>query len=265
MTGTDLATSVGAEIAAIEETMRTDLRGYFKDENLQARHRELIDAQQSGVAPSRVDAKSRELREIEREMANRTGPYWRGAKDENGETALQRKYRDLIEQQTGERPDPAGGEGWRMSPAEARQSLDPDLVAEWGESFDANLRRAQDVGARVIGNLGDREAQNLFISAFDGLSAKTQAAIIRELARPEPGYVLEADSEVMEAFRQTPGGAQTIAIWGRSAPRRVGIAMDRFNRVLTSLSGAGTKEFDWWWSHSTPRERQLMLWALATQ
>jgi hypothetical protein len=256
--------AISAEIAQLEGEIGDPRSAYWSRVQgpvRQARYRSLLEAKEGGTAPPAIDARSTELLEIEAKMAS--SEYWRGPKVD-GETALSRRYRALLEGETDARSDPAAGEGWRASTAVAKQFMDPALVQEWGQDFDANLRKVQNVAARIVGRLGDREAQVQFTGVFDGLAAPVQSAIFRELARHDPGYVRPADDADLVVFELAcaGGGAAVIESWGSQARRRAGAALDRFQRVEKSLTGAALNQFAHFWKTSTPRERQLVLYSL---
>jgi hypothetical protein len=212
ISSTDVAISTG--VAQLEGEIGDPRSAYWSrvlGPVRQARYRSLLEAKEGGTAPPVTDARSAELLAIEAKMAS--SEYWRGPKVD-GETALSRRYRALLEGETGARSDPAAGEGWRASPAVAKQFMDPALVQEWGEDFGVNLKRVQDFGARVLGGLGDKEAQTDFLVAFDGLSTKTQASILREVALPEPGYIASPSEADWTLFRCVDGAEQIIESWG---------------------------------------------------
>lgn len=245
------ADPVAAEIAQIQPLVGTP--AYWKDEGLRNRYRDLLVAREGGTAAPAKDAHADEMRAIQAKM--RDGSYWRTP-------ALQARYRELIDLQLGNHPDPAGADAWRASPAEAKASLDPTLIAEWGESYPAALRRVQDAGAAILGALEGKPAQTQFLTAFAGLPDKVQSAIFRQLALPEPGFVRALTDRDRAMFNLIEGAGQIRMMWGRNADRRTGIVLDRVERIERSLSAADLQTFDYWWKHQSPRERQAMAWAL---
>jgi len=251
------STEVATEIVALEGEIADHSSSYWRGPQAvskQSRYRDLLLARQNGTAAPRPDAKSQELLAIEALMAQPGSKYWRGPLAE----AMQQRYRLLV---GGEAPSTA--DSWRTTPAVARQSLDPAVVAAWGEGdhFEASLRRAQDVAANVVGSL-DRDAATQLENVFNGLPDSLQTEIFREIGRPQPGVTKIAADADMETFRQTPGSAETIQLWGREAHRRVGIALDRLARIENSVTPEDRVRLKHFWNTSPARERQLMLWAL---
>jgi hypothetical protein len=192
-------------------------------------------------------------------MADPSSEYWTGPEVDGGGTVLSRRYRELLAVESGELANPAA-DGWRASPAAARQSLDPALVNEWGDQFDQRLRRAQDVAALAAGGPEGMDFQ----TTFAGLSKTTQGTFFREIALPAPGYVTPATEGDMATFLLTDGGEQTIKTWGADAPRKVGQALDKFVRIEKSLPEANRDELAYVWRNITPRERQLVMFALGS-
>src|SRR5271156_5742128 len=112
------------EIAVIEDRMRSDRAGYIRDEGMQSRYRDLLDARESGGAPAPAQSRGR-IAEIEAIMKNDRRAYFKNE-------ALQAEYRALLEaanpggDRAEERPAVARLIAPAAGPAEARQMLELD-------------------------------------------------------------------------------------------------------------------------------------------
>jgi hypothetical protein len=258
--GTELVPTevdLAREIAEIETEIVDRNSGYWRSEERQSRFRELLDARATGKAPPKANPLVVERLEIEKLIGDRNSAYWQGPTAER----MQARYRAILAAEADETP---AGESWRTSPAQARLHLDPTLIEEWEDRFASNLRRAQDLAVRVVGGLSDPESQGAFKAAFDFLPRSIYTQVIRELARPEPGAVALATDQDMNLFRCVEGAAETLALWGRDAPRKVAIALDKFIRIENSVTPAEKLALKSWWDRRTPRERQLMMFALGS-
>jgi len=72
-----------------------------------------------------------------------------------------------------------------------------------------------------------------------------------------------ADAAEMQVFENNVVGAKEIlAGWGASAPRRVGIVLDKLGRLSDRLTAAERAGFFGWLKCQRPRERQLFAWSL---
>jgi hypothetical protein len=249
--------ALATEIAQIEHEIIDRNSGYWRSEERQSRYRQLLDARESGKAAPKADPRLAERLEIEKLIGDRNSAYWRGP----GAERMQDRYRSLLAAEANETP---AGEGWRTSPAQARPHLDPALVAEWEDRFAGNLRRAQDMAVKVVGGLSEPESQEAFKAVFDFLPRSIQTHVIRELARPEPGAVALATDQDMNLFRCVEGAGETLAVWGRDAPRKVAIALDKFIRIENSVTPVEKLALKSWWDRRTPRERQLVMFGLGS-
>ena len=86
--------SIDDEIKGIEEGMRVNLDGYWRDPALQRRYAELLRARDVvGPPPLPVPAEVQELAALERDMADRSrnSSYWYGPSSD----AKQARYREL--------------------------------------------------------------------------------------------------------------------------------------------------------------------------
>lgn len=281
----------GTELAEIERAIGTP--AYWRDDTMQARYRDLIDAREAGATPPAAPSPAmRRLAEITALMGDHRSAYWRGPDAD----ALQAEYRGLVEADAARQPSatpapappapPAKGpthreliaqhdaekaaaaDAWRATEAQARERMPSALVAEWDQAgdFTASLRRAQDAVARIVADIaaGDPEAAADFTVSFGGLPDSVRAAVLREAAAPAPGYVKAADDAELTTFRTLDGGPEIIAAWGSRARRCVAICLDRFHRAVTGMPEADRPKFTHWWRAMTPGERMAVFWALGS-
>jgi hypothetical protein len=83
------------EIEAIEEAMRLDRTRYNRDERMQARYRELLEAQQRGETTAPQSSRSPiedEIARLEALMGNKQSEYWKGPKADAMQTRLRELY-----------------------------------------------------------------------------------------------------------------------------------------------------------------------------
>lgn len=269
MTGNEIVPSeVEAEIAALAPEVANHRSGYWKGpgaEAKQARLRDLFRARDAGgQAPAKIDALTAERQAIERLMTDRSSAYFTGPKID-GETALAKRYLELLAGTGSGEHAQAGVDSWRGSLGSARAQLDPGLVASFGEQFPAALTRMQDTARNVVGAL-DRAAAALFEGSFSGLGTNIQSAILAEAGAPEPGFVTAANDADMALFRDAiPGADNIIAAWGRDARRRVGMVLDAAQRIDVRLSKAEKEQWKFFWDACPPREKMLMAWAIGSK
>jgi hypothetical protein len=255
---------IASELATIKFEMRDPDSDYHRSPARRARYIELLDARESGKAPPAANSLQAEKFQILKLMADSGSTYWIGPEAEGGGTVMQKRYREILAIESGEHGPTPAGDGWRKPAADARKALDPVLVADWdhGGQFETRLRRAQDVAGMIVSSLDGRAAQMDFVSAFEGLSKPTQSAVLREIAMPESAHTVPATEADIALFQRIDGADQTMALWGKDAQRRVGIALDKIMRIEKSLTANQRDELAYWFWHQTPRERQLLAWAL---
>jgi hypothetical protein len=247
---------ISGELAVIETRMRSDRAGYVRDEAQQARYRDLLDARSAGGAtvPAQRGGNAASRRaEIEAIMKSDRASYFKNE-------ALQREYYDLIAADLPAEPT----EETRPAPA-AKQAAQPEAQqapAAQGLEPAEQERASQRVGA-VLSNIDPAVARDLEAS-FAGLTPAAQGVIARELARPESGFIKPADPGEIAAFKRLPGGRELAAHWGSSAPRKVAVALEAYNRIRGALSEADRPQFLRAFHGATAREFQLFLWQLGS-
>lgn len=249
--------TTGTEIATIEQTMRERPAEYFRDEGMQGRYRVLVEARGAGGAVKPAEARGR-IAEIEAVMRADPARYWKSEE-------LQSEYRALLLQT---HPEPAEAEP--AKPADASSAKrDAALAAAGGPEAvlgvklgPAELAQAGGKIEVVLSNLTPAVARELE-GRFRGLSDTCRAAITAELARPESGFCKPATPEEIADMRRLPGMKELLAHWGTSAaPRKLGIAMEAYDRLRGSLSAADRPEFLAFFRGATAREKQLFMWTL---
>jgi hypothetical protein len=276
------APPVAQEIAAIEATLRRDPRAYWRDAALQARHRDLIDAQRGATpAPAPVAANEKRLAALHALMRDRASPYWRGPDAER----LQAEYRALVGDEA--LPERQSGALANRNIAELRRTLPEELVADWDRAggFAENLGRAKtalEAIVRGVGNAGAGGADGAvtdgaegsagrgdgpvggdLVAAFDGLPGAVQAALYRELAISAPNFARPATSAELAALAAKDWGRPLVAAWGSAAARRFGAVIERFRRVEDGLTeAAALAAFRRFWFTTSAREKIAVLWVL---
>ncbi len=251
MSGTD--TAVSAELAAIERQIGTP--AYWRDEALQQRHRDLIDARESGAAPpAPASDTAREIAEINNLMRTDRRRYDR-------DLAMQQRYRDLIDAGDGSAPAPGD---WRASPAQFREQQ-PELAARFDaepEGVAGRLSRLQDVLQRVVVDIGDAAAADAFLATFQALPGAVKIAVQMQASAPSPGTVRPATVEQMTSFKTLAGGKEMIEGWGRRAHRSVATVFHRWGQIITALSASDAATFRAWFDAQPPRVQAALLWRL---
>jgi hypothetical protein len=258
MSGTAETPPEVSEIATIEKQMGDRGSDYWKSESAQERCRSLVAARDSGAAPPPPPpAAAQELAKIEKMMRTDRRAY-------DADPAMQQRMRDLL---SGDAPTATDADAWRATPEQARQKMAPAVVQELEAApggFNVALRRAQDFSAVVLQNIGDAETAQNAAAGFQQLPAGVKAAIFREVAALAPGYVKPATDGDMAGFRLTDGGPETLESWGRHARRNTAQALEQFNRIVNGTPASDRPAFWHWWNHQTPRERQIITWALGS-
>ncbi len=242
------AAAVAQEIGAIEHVMRTDRRAYDRDEDMQARLRQLYEAREAAggsALPANGDTGTKP-----------TQPAGRASDP----------HRALIEanDQANAAAAAAADASWRATPAQFAER-NPQLAALWQQDgvLDAKLRRAQDSLMLVLVGIGDTAAIGAAQSAFDGLPPGARAAVLAELGSAAPGYVRPLDQKELAAFEQIPNGGAMLRGWGKDATRRATVAIERFNRIVAG-AGADRAALERYWEHAPAAEKTAVIWALGS-
>jgi hypothetical protein len=250
-----MSDAASQEIAVIEGRMTSDRAGYLRDEGMQQRYRDLLDAREAG-APAALPAKSGgRIAEIEAVMKADRARYFR-------DEALQREYHDLL---AAAHPEPAS-EDRAPAPARAREAVAAVSSAEaraiLGDHEPEALERAGGKVRAVFGALGEGTAARDLEATFGTLPPAVRAGIVAEMGRPEAGYVRVATPDEIGAIRTMPGVPELLTLWGPAAPRKLGIALEAYNRFRGGLSANDRAQFVGFWRHLPAREKVLTLWAL---
>jgi hypothetical protein len=253
MTGTELIptspTAIDREIADLERDTRS--RGYWKDDQAQARLRALYDARDRGAPlPAKRSRTEVELAKLNHDM--RFGDYHRNPEK-------QAKYRELLDSLAGTGPAVAELDSLRAS-------LPPAIVKEWstatpGFGFSEHAELAKATIGTIAAFIRDPSLRAEFQLSATTLPPNVQTVLLRESTLGMPGYSRAADRTELEAA--LPHFGALIQAWGRDAPRRFGIFADRFQRIVSSLKGADLATFDRWWKHLSVSEIQACAWVLS--
>lgn len=183
--------------------------------------------------PSAVDSEIATLREEMR--GGPDSPYWRDPRKQD-------RYRALQESKVAPHPAPAQSntvpatappQDSRLVEVEGFDTpsvLDAMTIIGGGEDVAVEaINRAQTMLWMVP--VGDREAFNTLAGAF---SDDGRFAIVRELAAPAPENANHASSTVLDRLVAL-GAGPLLRDFGIGAPRRIGLAEARVNRLLDAM------------------------------
>jgi hypothetical protein len=106
-------------------------------------------------------------------------------------------------------------------------------------------------------------------SATHGEGVTTVAREFGQVVTGEVGQAVllvtvAPEAEGPNGFEAVIEGAIPLDRAGEDAHRRVAIALDKFIRIENSLTSAEKLALKSWWDRRTPRERQLMMFALGS-
>ena len=229
MTDNGAPDAIHAEIATIETQMRDDPASYYRDEQTQARYRDLITARESGSAlpPVAVDEKA----EIERMMRDDPRRYY-------GSEAIQARYRALIDQEEELGANRRSDER-KDAPLVWLADNNAVMAAGWNPAtYAAGMRGLAD----VMFACPESERSGL-AECFDALAPTVRGAIIAQMAASPPWETPATDAD-LDRFATTPEGAELRRQWGYDAPSRLSRARARAEQILASVDDAGAI-LDW--------------------
>jgi hypothetical protein len=299
MSGSDAEPgSVSAELAALQVQVGTP--AYWRNEGgIQDRYRELVTARQTHTAapPAQSSAATKEIAAIERTLRERPHEYWRSPEMQDRYRALTEArlaatapvgndvigakppappakaakgaktdaYRELLAAND-RKLAPAATEEWRLTPDAARATLPDGLVAEWSDAgnYAGRLARAQDAFLLIAQAIGDPAAVEEMRGSFSSLPNEARRSVVRELGGAAPAFCATATAVELAAFRkEMPGAVWMERGWGRETARRVGVAAERFNRMLTGAA-LDRPQLQAWWDRAPPIERAGIFYALGS-
>ncbi|WP_370301573.1 hypothetical protein [Pseudooceanicola sp.] len=239
---------IDGEIASIEAKIGTD--AYIRDEGMQARLRELYQAQETGAPPS--PAPDRERADIERIMREDSKRYYR-------DEAMQQRYRDLLDDEHG-------------TPAEADHYDDDGFIpipnmTDWISSGHdpADFGRYQKViGAAndLLWDMPDGE-RGQFGNSFERLPEKVRSVALGALNETGPVSASPLSETAMAELRQVPAYAEMIREWGHEAPMRLATAQERLWRAVGRLSDTDIRSVAAWLDDLPPAAMQALTRRLA--
>ena len=188
-----------AEIASIENTMRTDNRAYRGDPGMQTRYLDLLTAREAGSKPAEPSAVAREIAEIERRIQTDNAGY-------RADPAAQARYLELIGEQQREAAAPTSPaaeaaeakapapdvEAVSLGHASPRPTADiitelqkepatAKLIASYGANAAESIGDAVQEATRLL-NAVSPETAELMSVAYDGASDAERAKLLGELA-----------------------------------------------------------------------------------
>lgn len=132
---------------------------------------------------------------------------------------------------------------------EARDALDPALVADWEASggFTARLAQAQKGAISILEQL-DPEGRATFIAEFDALPEGVRSTLFSEIALGSAGSARNDSDADVARFASTPEGSALAKEWGHRAHRNLAVIRDRISRILARMAAedieAATAWFD---------------------
>jgi hypothetical protein len=209
------------ELARISQKRRADLRGYFRDEAMQARELELLEAREklkSGKrspaakddesAPAEIaSASNTDLGKVEAELRQIAKLRREDRRAYNRDEALQARERELLTRQ-----------------AELKEA-------------EGIRERAQGVADIVLASVDDPDA---FANGFDYLPSEARTAIAYELAAEPYDPARPAKQADIDRFASTPEGAELVKEWGRHAGKKVAVVSGRIERMLSQGTDMNT-------------------------
>lgn len=154
--------------------------------------------------------------------------------------AVEQRYRTMVASRMAKASLPAD---------EARDALDPALIADWEASggFTARLAQAQKGAISILEQL-DPEGRATFIAEFDALPEGVRSTLFSEIALGSTGSVRNAADADVARFASTPEGGALTKEWGHRANRNLAVIRDRISRILARMAAedidAATAWFD---------------------
>jgi hypothetical protein len=214
------AASVAAELAELAQLRRSNPREYWLEQN-QRRERELLQRQDEAKA----DAPARRA-------------------DGQAEGSLKRIDEELAAIAERRRTDRIGYMKDDQLQAHERELLEQKAQA-------TETARAQE---QITGILDNVENRSQFEADFDALPAESLQAVRVELGRPvEASPVRIPTAADLERFKSTPEGRECAELWGKDAPRKLGILRERIARMESEAA------WNWFDSLSSQDARAVIL------
>lgn len=219
---------VNAELGQIEERMRSDRAGYFKDQAAQARHLALIEAKDHFGAADVADRDAgTDLDKVNAELA-----------------AIDKRRRE-------------DNAGYTKDNAMQARELELLGIKERVEKTAKETTQLRSVVDPITKDMPDRED---FEASFDGaygeMTPAEQRAVQVSLASPVEIARPAGDADV-QRFASTPEGKACVDKWGAQAPRKVAVLQARFNRM------AGNEKLTTWFNGLSSEQAQRVYEGLA--
>jgi len=200
-----------------------------------------------------------ELATIERAMGDRHGEYFTGPRID-GETVMARRYRSLIEadvtlaSKQHEIAEPPPANTAQAPEAYWATPTGQDILREWAghDGIERNHEAARILISEAL-SVVPEETRAELQSQIDGLPDGVQAAMVAELASPYVRVEVATPAQVTR-FSGTQEGAELVRDWEQTAPRRVGIARARVQRLMDRLSADEAASFAYFADHIASAE-----------
>ncbi|MGR3562955.1 MAG: hypothetical protein ACU0FH_16790 [Heliomarina sp.] len=226
---------IAAEIAQINDVMRTDRGRYDADPAMQSRLTDLYQAQQTASSPPR--ARQNEKAQIEQIMRTDRKRYDR-------DQEMQARYLSLLTSQ-----DPAGLQ------THSGDSYSVDLIpmptlSDWTKQgnpaadYTNHAKAIRETNDIITGM--DEADRAEFDRSFSLLPRPVQSAALSALLDTRTAPVWPLAETAMSELGQVPAYAALISEWGHEAPRKLAVAQERLLRVVDRLSDGDTHAvFEW--------------------
>ncbi|MGM0583382.1 MAG: hypothetical protein ACQEUZ_01860 [Pseudomonadota bacterium] len=235
MSGED---EVSREITEIQEVMRDDAPTYWRDEGMQGRYRELLDAQERGPgAPAKAGGAQAERAEIERIMRREPRRYWK-------DPAMQARYREILAAEEASTPEASASEE-----PKAGELVPMPRLSEWRQegndpahfnAYAALVRSANDVLVAA------GEAASEIDAGLVKLPQPVQVAALHALTDRNPVPSDPLSEEQMREVLSLPSNAALSREWGHEAPRKFGKVEEKLWRIVDRLSDPDARKAIRW-------------------
>jgi hypothetical protein len=200
--------SVEQELAAIQQRMRTDRAGYFKDK-----------------------AQSRYLEHIEQLQALKAAPA-KSKPDKGGDASRASIDAELAAIRKTMRED---RRAYDRDPKMQARHLELITAREDAIEVARQTEQTQTTVQAVLDAVEDPEAfEGDFDSMFGSLPEQAQTAIRYEFAQPPASPARPASEADLKRFASVPEHAELVREWGREAGRKLAIVRTRLDRLLSA-------------------------------
>lgn len=237
-------TNTTAEIAAIQDIIRTDPGVYYSSKEKQARLEELVatrdapqaEEQYASAEPSTADKELAEIREIMRTDPSR---YWR-------DKGMQVQFEQLLQGPEPTPDNPIGLRDFGFARADImRDERLAPVIAEWGNRADHNVQVYYDrMSDLLTGDIETGHAMEIKEN-FVGLDAEMSPALARwsvDMKRADSAIHVDLDA-AREPFLTTEEGQALKQIWGADFDQNLSKYVSRVEGLRKSVSPEAFERF----------------------